>query len=231
MRRRTGSALLAISCVSILALCQGCASPTRSNEGNWTLVLDPGGQSFAGTMSWTKPWQNLVNSGVASNQAARLELFDNRGRRTEERIYRNRLIVQVRKWNDSAELIYRSEMADVGGTNRWRNLEFWPRGQPRMEIFTTEQSNTVMRIGTGRSWYSNGKQEAEYTFRDGLFNGPMRSWDKTGRLAAEGEMRDHKPWQGAFTKWGAPDEGPRKILSYKDGKKVSETDYTPGDGK
>lgn len=214
--------LSTVACACVLFLCWGCVA-TRPGEGKWTLVFEPGGQQFAGTMSWTKPWQNLVSSSIASNQAAKLALFGNNGRKIEERIYRNRLIVQIRKWNESSDLVYESEMVGMGGTNCWRNLEFWRNGRPRMEVFAVEQSNTVIRIGTGKSWYSSGQQESEYTFDNSQLNGPMKSWDKTGRLVAEGEMRNHKPWQGTFARWGLPDEGPRKILTYKEGKKVGET--------
>ncbi len=146
------------------------------------------------------------------------------------------------RWRDDGSRVFEGRWARDLPVGRWRHWDpigrlsreehYWvTAGVPTGYLETVFASDGVTTAQTlmlrdgdewaGRvtTWHDNGQQQSLVEYRGGERHGRDVSWDRGGRLVAEGR-REHDLRTGSWTFFGKPGEGARTVV-YADDEPVA----------
>ena len=97
------------------------------------------------------------------------------------------------------------------GTQKWDN------GKTKIEYqYYLDGSGSEVRSGYLRMYFENGQMYREFTYQDGVLDGPYAEHDMSGTEIGQGTYKDGKEWTGRFIEYY--DSGSRHFLhTYQDG--------------
>lgn len=119
--------------------------------------------------------------------------------------------------------VYRADgtlAAKRGFSDGMRNSEWFKYDDTGKKPLVEEHYVAGEQDGVWKTWFPNGQQKLQASFKNGKRDGASTEWDDKGQKLVEAEYKDNK-LHGTATRWLA--DGKKIVLQYDNGKLMSES--------